>query len=244
MSSKKPITLILGGSSDLAVALISSMGSDETVLAQYQSKSDQLASLQKNRPNLFLYQCDLTKNDDLEALLEVISSKHGCPNRIIQFAAPKFRHIRVSQVSWSDLVNEIDVSLKSIFQVFKHFSPKMIERKQGKILIMLSSVTLASPPKNLVHYNTAKFALLGFVKSMAVEYADKNIQINAISPSMIETKFLSEINPRIIELNAEGLPLKRNASVKDVIPLILFLLSDEANYMTGLNIPITGGSVM
>ena len=74
---------------------------------------------------------------------------------------------------------------------------------------MLSSVTINLPPKALVHYTTIKYALLGLVKSLASEYGNKNIQINALSPSMIETKFLENINEKIIEINAHNHPLKR-----------------------------------
>ena len=81
------------------------------------------------------------------------------------------------------------------------------------------------------------------MKALASEYADKNIQINAISPSMIETKFLSDINEKFVELNAYNHPLKRNATVSDIVPIIKLLISSESDYINGTNIPITGGSV-
>ena len=84
--------------------------------------------------------------------------------------------------------------------------------------------------------------MLGLMKSLAAEYGDKNININAVSPSMIETKFLSEIHEKVIEMSAEMNPLKRNATTKDIVPIIKFLLSKESDYITGANIPITGGS--
>ena len=85
--------------------------------------------------------------------------------------------------------------------------------------------------------------MLGLVKSLASEYADKNIQINALSPSMIETKFLDNINEKLVELSAYNHPLKRNAKIDEITPIIKVLISKESNYINGVNIPITGGSV-
>jgi 3-oxoacyl-[acyl-carrier protein] reductase len=108
---------------------------------------------------------------------------------------------------------------------------------------MLSSVVMNIPPKALTQYTTVKYALLGLVKSLASEYADKNIQINSISPSMVETKFLDNINEKLVELGAYNHPLKRNAIVRDITPIIKLLISKESDYMNGINIPITGGSI-
>ena len=108
---------------------------------------------------------------------------------------------------------------------------------------MLSSYVLGVPPKALTHYTTIKYALLGLVKSLASEYSDKNIQINAVSPSMIDTKFLDNINEKFVELNAYNHPLKRNATVDDIAPIIKMLISKESDYINGINIPVTGGSI-
>ena len=99
------------------------------------------------------------------------------------------------------------------------------------------------PPKALTQYTTVKYALLGLVKSLASEYSNKNIQINSISPSMIETKFLNNINEKLVELGAYNHPLKRNAIVEDITPIIKMLISNESDYINGVNVPITGGSV-
>ena len=141
------------------------------------------------------------------------------------------------------LANVSDISLKSIILILNIFLPKLAKQKEGKVVIMLSSVVMNIPPKALTQYTTVKYALLGLVKSLASEYSDKNIQINAISPSMIETKFLNNINEKFVELSAYNHPLKRNAKVDDITPIIQMLISKESDYMNGINIPITGGSV-
>lgn len=91
--------------------------------------------------------------------------------------------------------------------------------------------------------STIEYAMLGLVKSLTSEYSDKNIQINSISPSMCETKFLDNINENLVELSAYNHSLKRNAIVEDITPIIKILISNESNYINGVNIPITGGSI-
>jgi 3-oxoacyl-[acyl-carrier protein] reductase len=118
----------------------------------------------------------------------------------------------------------------------------MAALKRGRVITVLSSVVLGVPPKALTQYTSVKYALLGLMKALASEYADKKITINCISPSMIDTKFLSLINERVVELAAETHPLKRNAKVSDVIPSLLMLMSEDAEYINGVNLPITGGS--
>lgn len=113
---------------------------------------------------------------------------------------------------------------------------------KGKVVYgMLSSYTIGVPPKARSQYVTVKYALLGLMKALASEYASKRITINCLSPSMVNTKFLSDINERIIEFTAESHPLKRIAEVSDVIPSIMLLLSDDSNYINGINLPISGG---
>jgi 3-oxoacyl-[acyl-carrier protein] reductase len=89
----------------------------------------------------------------------------------------------------------------------------------------------------------AKYALLGYMKCLVKEFSSKSIKINAVSPSMINTKFINHVPDVARELTREGHPLKRLASVDDVFCVIKFLLSDSSSYLTGSNIPIAGGEV-
>ena len=107
--------------------------------------------------------------------------------------------------------------------------------------MMLTAYTENTPPKFLSSYVTVKYALLGLVKALAVEYADKGIAVNGVSPEMISTKFLRNMPQWVVEKNAAANPSGRNLAVEDVVPAIKFLLSDEAGQITGQNLVITGG---
>ena len=137
----------------------------------------------------------------------------------------------------------MDIELRSIVMVLSKFLPLMAKDGVGKIVFVLSSVCSGVLPKALAHYTTTKYALLGLMKALAAEYADKHVSINAVSPSMTDTAFLSELPAKLVELSAAAHPLKRNASTKDIAPVIKFLLSPAADYICGANIPVTGGGV-
>lgn len=237
--------LILGASSDVGVALIKRIKKDyDTIIAHYNSDNQQLLELKElTGDKLHLLQADFSSEQDTERLIEQIEQEIGSPTHIVHLPAGKVRNIQFHKSDWMVVENDINISLRSIYKITQHFIKPMVRAKYGKIVFMLTSYTVAMP-KFTLDYTMVKYALLGFMKSLAKEYADKSININAVSPSMIETKFLNDISQIIIAQSAENNPLKRNATVKDIIPVFEFLLSDEANYITGQNIVVSGGSVI
>jgi 3-oxoacyl-[acyl-carrier protein] reductase len=239
----KDIVLIVGASSDIGLDLIKNIDQESLILAHYNSSNKNLLKLSEKIDNeLIMLRADLSIECEVISMIEKIESQYGVPNKIIHLAAPKVNNIRFKDVCWEDFERDIEVSLKSTVLILNKYLPSLAKERRGKIVLMLSSYVLGVPPKALSHYITIKYAMLGLLKSLASEYSDRNIQINAISPSMIETKFLENINEKFVELSAYNHPLKRNARVEDVTPIIRMLISHESDYLNGINIPITGGA--
>ncbi|NQX40290.1 3-oxoacyl-[acyl-carrier protein] reductase [Pedobacter steynii] len=238
------IIFITGASSDIGIQLIRSLTEECLIIAHYNTSLAPLTEVSKEISNVLIpIQADLASESEVCNLLDYVEENYGVPNKIVHLAAAKFENVRFKDIEWPKFQDEILLSLKSVILILNRFLPKLAKEKRGKVILMLSSVTINVPPKALVQYTTVKYALLGLMKSLASEYADKGININAISPSMIETKFLSLINEKFVEISAASNPMKRNATVNDVIPVMLLLLSDESQYINGINIPITGGSI-
>jgi 3-oxoacyl-[acyl-carrier protein] reductase len=239
----KDIILIIGASSDLGMNLIKNITDEALIIAHFNRSDENLLKLAKNISNeLVTLKADLSEEDETNKLIDTIELNYGIPNKIVHLAANKVENIRFKDASWSDFEKDINISLRSAVLILNRFLPKMAKQKRGKVSIILSSYVLGVPPKALSHYTTIKYALLGLVKSLASEYSDKNIQINSVSPSMIDTKFLDNINEKFVELHAYNHPLKRNAHVDEITPMIKMLISKESDYINGVNIPITGGS--
>lgn len=241
----KDIILITGASSDIGSCLIREIADQNSIiLAHYNSSPEKIEKIKSEVSSKIVpLQADLLNEQDVLRIIDFIKENYFFPTRIVHLPALKVHNIRFKDVQWQDFQKDIDVQIRSIMLILKEFLPLMAKEKKGKVVFILSAYTLNVPPKALAHYTTVKYSLLGLMKSLASEYADSGVNINAVSPSMIETSFLSGIPEKIIELNAMANPLKRNATVHDIVPLIKFLLSSSSDYINGINIPITGGSV-
>lgn len=235
--------LVVGASSAIGCELIRQLSSrDSLILAHYHSGKDRLHKVasETNSP-IIPIQADLSTVSGVNCFVKEIEATCGFPQKIVFLAAHKVTMSRFKDLDWEDFQHHLDMQLCTAVKVLAHFLPKMALAKSGRVIFILSSATLGVPPSAMAHYVTAKYALLGLMRSLASEYAGKQICINAISPSMIETPFLSQIPEKIIELTAQQHPLKRNALPSEIASVISFLLSKEASFITGVNIPVTGG---
>lgn len=241
--------LITGASSDLALEylkLLNERGEKCTVLCQYHSHHDDLDDLGKSSGCLKMvtYAVDLSDSGETEKWVQDIADAGYEPDHILHAAAEPFSYMYVKEYDWKKLLSQLTVQVNSFGQIMKMFLPKMGKKKYGKVVAILSAYIIGVPPKYMSDYVVAKHALYGLVKSTASEYAEKGININAISPNMMETKFLKNLEPRQIEIAAKGTTLKRNIRVDEVVKTIDFLMSDSSDYMTGVNINLTGGDRM
>lgn len=243
MENGKKILLILGASSDLGCGLIRCIAKKyDLVLAHYRHMNSHLEELkQEYADKLQLLQTDFMDSESIEHMIDTIKEKEWYPTHIVHFSAPKFRYTKYDKIGYEEFETELQTSLYSLIKVTQAFLPFMKKRRSGKIVVMLSICTEGVPPRFIAPYVTAKYAMLGLVKALATEYAERGIQVNGVSPEMIETKFLSNIPDFVKEQSASSHPMKRNLRVEDVIPTFEYLLTEAADCVTGQNICITGG---
>lgn len=244
MNSEKKILLVLGASSDVGIELIKHISDNyDLILAHYCNSVHSLLKLQKEiGKKLVILQADFASNESTQAMInKIIIDMELVPSHIVHFSANRCRNVKFAKSSLKEFESGFQTSVYSLVSILMAFLPKMAKNKYGKVVVMLTSYTLNSTPKYLSPYITEKYALLGLVRSLAVEYADKGITINGVSPEMIETKFLSEIPEMVIQQNAISNPLGRNLMVGDVVPTFEYLLSDCSDCITGQNIGITCG---
>ncbi len=240
------IYLILGASSEVGMAYMEhliSLGKPATVLAHYRnhnSEFDRLCEV-NSEVNIIPIQADLSKEEDVEKMISYIEDAYGFPTHILHLPAGKLEYSKIKKLDWDRLQDDFKIQILSLGKVLQAFLPQMAKKRYGKVAVMLSSVTIGMPPKFMMAYTINKYALLGLLKSASIEYADKGININGISPNMMETKFLRNIDERFIEMAASSARMQRNIQVKEVIPAIQFLLSEGSDYMNGVNINLSGG---
>ena len=216
------ILLITGASSDIGVKLIDEINKEyDYIIAHHNSDESKLIEIKRNLgEKLIPIKGNFKDEKATYKFVEEIKNIGKIPTHILHLPAGKCENIKFSKLTWSKFQEDIDIALRSLVIILNNFLPTMAKNKYGKILIMLTSYTNNIPPKYLASYVTSKYALLGLVKALANEYADKGIRINGISPSMIETKFLANIPELIVKQNAINSPTGTNLKVDDVVPTI------------------------
>ena len=148
--------------------------------------------------------------------------------------------IRMKEEDWDQVM---DVNLKGTFLCTKAVIRKMIKQKYGRIINMSSVVGVAGNPGQ-ANYCASKAGVIGFTKSIAKEVAGKNITVNAIAPGFIETDMTKVLPENVKESMLEVIPMKKYGKPEDIANLVVFLSSDNANYITGQVIHVDGGMAM
>ena len=244
------VYLITGASSEVGRMLIQNLCTRHTddgrhmkIYAHFSSHGEKLIQMQHNEQNaeIIPVKADLTKEEDVKGLLSVMKEAGDCPDCLVHLPAKKLVYNKLKKADWQAIAEDMELQVHSLLTIGGYILPEMAKKGSGRVVIMLSAVTLGMPPKFMSQYVVTKYALLGLMKSMAMEYAEKGICVNGISPNMMETEFISGIDERIIEMNRESSTLKRYVKVEESVAAILFLLSEECGYMNGVNLNLTGG---
>ncbi len=240
------IILITGASSDIGCALLPRLLAVENppvVLAHAHQSGDRFRSLQSRfGDHLQPLRADLSQSSQVSAMAEDISARFGAPTKIVHLPALRLTYDRITKFNWERFQQDLAIQVQSAVILLQRFGPKMSKLPRAKVVLVSSSVTLGMPPKFLSMYTVAKYAQLGLMRSAAAEYADTGLTINAISPGMIETSFISDLAEVAVQMSAAASPKGRNATPDDILGAIEFLLSPASDYMTGINIPLTAGS--
>ena len=235
----KRILLITGASSDVGMSLLRKIAADyDVIYMQYRTMSDSLRELTDSiAGEVVLIQADLTRDEEIEKITEQMAQRGEWPTHFVHLPAPKAYNKHFHK----DFVDNFDlgwrVCVRSAVILLQKMLPQMSRNHYGRILIMLTAYTIGEPPKFQSSYVTVKYALLGLIRSLAVEYEEKGITVNGISPEMIETKFLSEIPELIVEQNAARQKNGRNLTPVEVAEAMIPLLEDE-NSVNGGNLEI------
>ena len=243
---KDKILLVTGGSSDIGTALIEKVQDEfDYIIAHHIGDEEKLLSLkEKLGDKLILLKGNFLSEEDTYQFVEEIKSLNKIPTHIVHLPAGRFENKKFPKIGWEKFETDYHIAFRSLVIILSAFLPMMEKNKFGRVVVMLTSCTLNIPPKYLASYVSSKYALLGLVKALANEYADKGIRINGVSPSMMDTKFLNSIPDLIVEQNALNSPTGKNLSVQEVVPMFQFLLSDDAQGITGQNMAITNGNIM
>ena len=187
-------------------------------------------------------QLDLMSKESIQNLFVKLKSEDLLPSVLVNNAGitKDQLFLRMKDDDWDDV---IETNLNGLFRVTKAFIKPMVKNKFGRV-INISSVAGLMGNSGQVNYSSSKSAMVGFSRSLAKELGSRNITSNVVAPGFIETDMTTFLNDDEKVKVSKNIPMKRFGTVQDVAKCIVFLASDEANYITGQTISVDGGLFM
>ena len=192
--------------------------------------------------NAISVQLDLMSKQSIKNLFADLKSQDLLPSVLVNNAGITKDQLfmRMKDEDWDDV---IETNLNGLFRVTKAFIKPMVKNKFGRV-INISSVAGLMGNSGQVNYSSSKSAMVGFSRSLAKELGSRNITSNVVAPGFIETDMTTFLNDDEKVEVSKNIPMKRFGTVQDVAKCIVFLASDEANYITGQTISVDGGLFM
>jgi 3-oxoacyl-[acyl-carrier protein] reductase len=188
------------------------------------------------------FACDVAQTAEVEAAVSAAEAALGAIDIVVNNAGLTRDNIllRLSSDDWDAV---LDANLKGAFSVTKAAIKGMMKRRAGRV-INISSIVGLTGNKGQANYAASKAGLIGFTKSVAKEYASRNILVNCIAPGFIETDMTHALPAEARASLLEEIALGRLGRPEDVAGTVLFLASDLASYMTGQVLVVDGGMVI
>ena len=207
------------------------------------TRIEKLEELKKNYKNIKILKFDISQSNKIEEFIENATSElGGSLDGIVNNAGITQDNlaIRMSLDEWQKVIN---INLTSTFLMSKFAIKKMLKNKSGKI-VNITSVVGHTGNLGQVNYTASKAGIVAMSKSLAIEYAKKNININCISPGFIKTAMTEKIDDKFKEVIISKIPSARLGEPDDIANAVLFLSSEESNYINGETLHVNGGMYM
>jgi len=242
MNLKNKKVLITGATGGIGYSLIKKFYELEAVILATGTNHDKLDNLKKEFKNINIKQFKLDEHSKIEGFIDSSYKDLGGLDVLINNAGITIDNlsIRLAEESWKKV---IDINLTSTFLMCKYSVKKMLKNKYGKI-INITSIVGHTGNLGQANYAASKAGIIGFSKSLAIEYAKKKININCISPGFIKTEMTDKINEDFKKTLIAKIPCGDLGTGQDIANCAAFLSSDMADYITGETIHVNGGMYM
>ena len=235
--------IVTGASGGIGNAIIKKLNEAGANILASGTRMEKLEKLKKNFENIKILKFDISQSNKIEEFIENATKElGGSLDGIINNAGITQDNlaIRMSLDEWQKVIN---INLTSTFLMSKFAIKKMLKNKSGKI-INITSVVSHTGNLGQANYTASKAGIIAMSKSLAIEYAKKNINVNCISPGFIKTAMTDKIDEKFKEVIISKIPSARLGEPEDIANVVLFLSSDQSNYINGETIHVNGGMYM
>ena len=239
---KNKKVIITGGSRGIGLSILKKFYENEAKILTIGSNLENLKKIQNDYPNIEIEQLNLKNLNEVKDCFSTLIDKLGGLDLLVNNAGITKDNLtlRMKEEEWTDVIN---INLSSVFISCQQAIKFMIKNKSGNIINITSVVGHTGNPGQ-ANYTASKAGVVAMTKSLAKEYAKKNIRVNCISPGFIETDMTNELKEEYkIEL-MKNIPINRLGKGDDIANAALFLGSDASSYITGETIHVNGGMYM
>ncbi|KAJ4315187.1 hypothetical protein N0V94_006066 [Neodidymelliopsis sp. IMI 364377] len=204
------------------------------------------ATAAKDSSSLAFHKMDVTKSADWKSTMAAAQEKFGRCDILVNNAGWSYTNKATSEVTEEEFERVFDVNVKGVYLGCQAWVGQAIERKEGGVVINIASVGATRPRPGLVWYNASKGAVWNATKGLAAEYGPHQIRVNSICPLVTATGLFSaftgmEDTPENRTKFTSNVPMGRIGEVEDVVNACVFMASDEAKFITGVNLEVDGG---
>ena len=238
------IAIVTGGGSGIGFAAARSLGELGAKVAICGRNAEKLAKaeaeLRQSNIEVATGICDIREPASIEAFVTLVGEKLGPASILVNNAGGQFPTTAetVSTRGWEAVVRN---NLNGTFFMTQAVAQKhLIPKKRGRIVNVIANIARGFP--GMVHTGAARAGVENMTKTLAIEWAQHNIQVNAIAPGIIRTSGTDQYPPELIEMSRKKTPMKRLGNAGEVAELIVYLASDAANFVTGECWYIDGGA--
>ena len=234
--------LITGATGGIGKALVKKFTSLEGNILATGTKNEKLDLLKKEFPEINILKFDISEHSKIEEFIENVNSQLTSLDVVVNNAGITLDNlsIRMKNEEWQKV---IDINLTSTFLLCKYAIKKMLKNKYGRI-VNITSIVGHTGNIGQANYAASKSGMIGMTKSLAIEYAKKNITLNCVSPGFIQSNMTDKILESIKAVLTSKIPMSKLGSGEDVANTVAFLSSDAASYITGETIHVNGGMYM
>ena len=240
---EKKNIIVTGASGGIGNAIIKKLSEAGANILASGTRIEKLEELKKNFEGLKILKFDISQSDKIEEFIENATNELGGGlDGIVNNAGITQDNlaIRMSLDEWQKVIN---INLTSVFLMSKFAIKKLLKNKSGKI-VNITSVVGHTGNLGQANYTASKAGIVAMSKSLAIEYAKKNININCISPGFIKTAMTDKIDDKFKEVIISKIPSARLGEPDDIANAVLFLSSDQSNYINGETLHVNGGMYM
>ena len=235
--------IVTGASGGIGNSIIKKLNEEGANILASGTRIEKLEELKKNYKNIKILKFDISQSDKIEEFIENATSElGGSLDGLVNNAGITQDNlaIRMSLDEWQKVIN---INLTSTFLLSKFSIKKMLKNKFGKI-VNITSVVGHTGNLGQANYTASKAGIIAMSKSLAIEYAKKNINVNCISPGFIKTAMTDKIDEKFKEVIISKIPSARLGEPEDIANAVLFLSSAHSNYINGETLHVNGGMYM